>query len=168
MSGRSSSAYATSRCVDAVQEAVRVKAAIDRHRRCRTSQGSPGNLQDFEEMLFSNTDIVVAPIVLAVRVASNAGGDKVLGIATADATSRHFGICELPLTDTLADLEVRRRGERTLPEEATVLSAPQGAPSFDTANSRWWCSWVCASACCQTTRIRWRFARFVLSSSGVA
>jgi len=62
-------------------------------------------------MLFANTDIVVAPVVLAVRVASNAAGDKVLGIATADATSRRFGVCELPLTDTLADLEVRRGAE---------------------------------------------------------
>ena len=40
-------------------------------------QGSPGNLQDFEEMLFATSDIVVAPVVMAIRIANNTAGDKV-------------------------------------------------------------------------------------------
>ena len=43
----------------------------------RHGQGSPGNLQDFEEMLFASSVIAVAPVVLALRIANNTAGDKV-------------------------------------------------------------------------------------------
>lgn len=40
-------------------------------------RGSPGNLQDFEDLLFANTDISATPMVLAARLQMR-GDDRVL------------------------------------------------------------------------------------------
>jgi len=85
-------------------------------------KGSPGNLQDFEEMLFHSTDMDSSPVVLAVKVGTTPSGAKVIGVASADATARRFLACELPLMDNLANFEalVVQMGvkECLLPDEA--------------------------------------------------
>lgn len=69
-------------------------------------RASPGNLQDVEDLLFSNTDLESAPIVMAVRLGKRDGGAKTVGIAFADASAREIGVSEFPDNDLLSNFEV--------------------------------------------------------------
>ncbi|KAG8784475.1 MutS-like protein, partial [Ceratobasidium sp. 428] len=67
-------------------------------------RASPGNLQDVEDLLFSNTDLESAPIVMAVRLGKREGG-KTVGVAYADASAREIGVSEFPDNDLLSNFE---------------------------------------------------------------
>ncbi|KAL1923743.1 uncharacterized protein VTP21DRAFT_8723 [Calcarisporiella thermophila] len=56
-------------------------------------RASPGNLQDMEDLLFTNSDMQTSPIVLAVKLGTS-GDQKVVGVAFADASIREFGVAE--------------------------------------------------------------------------
>ncbi|QRV82157.1 DNA mismatch repair protein MutS [Ceratobasidium sp. AG-Ba] len=67
-------------------------------------RASPGNLQDVEDLLFSNTDLESAPIVMAVRLTKREGG-RTVGVAFADASAREIGVSEFPDNDLLSNFE---------------------------------------------------------------
>ncbi|KFH66052.1 DNA mismatch repair protein MSH2 [Podila verticillata NRRL 6337] len=67
-------------------------------------RASPGNLQDMEDLLFSQADMTASPIVLAVKV--QAGGDnRTVGVCFADATMRELGISEFIDNDLYSNFE---------------------------------------------------------------
>ncbi|GAB1522271.1 MSH2 protein [Rhizoctonia solani] len=68
-------------------------------------RASPGNLQDVEDLLFSNTDLESAPIVMAVRLGKKDAGTKMVGVAFADASAREIGVSEFPDNDLLSNFE---------------------------------------------------------------
>ena len=80
------------------------------------AQASPGNLQDVEDMLFGNTEIMSAPVVMAIRVASSpaiAGAPsnartKTVGVAFADTSIRELGVADFVDNELFSNTEVRR------------------------------------------------------------
>ena len=63
------------------------------------TQASPGNLQQVEDILFANSDMTTAPIVMAITLASTpaAGGKtklKTVGVAYADTSLRELGVAD--------------------------------------------------------------------------
>ncbi|KAF8948080.1 MutS-like protein [Haplosporangium gracile] len=67
-------------------------------------RASPGNLQDMEDLLFSNTDMAASPIVMAVKI--HTGGDqRTVGVCFADATVRELGISEFIDNDLYSNFE---------------------------------------------------------------
>ncbi|KAI0937540.1 hypothetical protein AcV7_003542 [Taiwanofungus camphoratus] len=76
-------------------------------------EASPGNLQAVEDMLFVNTDILSAPIVMAIKVTSTpaavAGSSKVktktVGIAFADTSVRELGVADFVDNDLFSNTE---------------------------------------------------------------
>lgn len=74
-------------------------------------QASPGNLQAVEDLLFANSDVLSAPIVVAIKVASAASGEKAktktVSIAYADTSVREIGAAEFADNDLFSNTEVR-------------------------------------------------------------
>lgn len=78
------------------------------------SQASPGNLQAVEDMLFVNTDILSAPIVMAIKImstpaavaASSKAKTKTVGIAFADTNTREIGVADFVDNDLFSNVEV--------------------------------------------------------------
>ncbi|KDQ60242.1 hypothetical protein JAAARDRAFT_32621 [Jaapia argillacea MUCL 33604] len=86
-------------------------------------EASPGNLQAVEELLFGNTDILSAPIVMAIKIASTpstsapapGGGTtvasspkaktKLVGVAFADTNSRELGVSEFVDDELFSNVE---------------------------------------------------------------
>lgn len=72
-------------------------------------QGSPGNLQAFEDILFSSastSESAASPVVIAIKVGAQAAdGTRPVGVAFADATARSIGMSSLTDTETFAALE---------------------------------------------------------------
>ncbi|KAG0289078.1 MutS-like protein [Linnemannia gamsii] len=67
-------------------------------------RASPGNLQDMEDLLFSNADMAASPIVMAVKI--HIGGDqRTVGVCFADATVRELGISEFIDNDLYSNFE---------------------------------------------------------------
>lgn len=86
-------------------------------------KASPGNLQAVEDLLFVNSDVTSAPIVLAVKISSssvtNKAKTKSVGVAFADTSVREFGVADFIDNDLFSNLEVglladRRRYRLTL------------------------------------------------------
>lgn len=75
-------------------------------------QASPGNLQAVEDLLFTNSDLMSAPIVMAIKVASSvaAAGDKAknktVGVAFADTSVRELGVADFVDNDLFSNTEV--------------------------------------------------------------
>ncbi|KAF5340409.1 hypothetical protein D9611_007962 [Ephemerocybe angulata] len=73
-------------------------------------EASPGNLQAVEDILFSTTDLVSAPIVMAVKLATAAAGSggakvKAVGVAFADTSRRELGVADFVDNDLFSNLE---------------------------------------------------------------
>ena len=54
---------------------------------------SPGRLSDFEDEVFKSTDIVEIPTILAV-ITSFVDGERTVGAAYVDVSTRRMGACE--------------------------------------------------------------------------
>ncbi|KAJ2162496.1 MSH2 protein [Coemansia sp. RSA 552] len=65
---------------------------------------SPGNLQEVEELLFSSTEMVSVPLVMAVCFTPAMDQMKV-GVAFADPAQRSMGVCEFVDNDVFSNLE---------------------------------------------------------------
>ena len=70
-------------------------------------QASPGNLQQLEDVLFAGTEMSVSTCVMAVKVASDGGGGRRVGVAYVDPSSRRVGVGEFVENDQFSNLEVR-------------------------------------------------------------
>ncbi|KAI0321421.1 DNA mismatch repair protein [Amylostereum chailletii] len=76
-------------------------------------EASPGNLQAVEDMLFTDTDIMSAPVVMAIKLASTAAApgaatkdrNRTVGIAFADTSSRQFGVSSFVENDAFSNTE---------------------------------------------------------------
>lgn len=77
-------------------------------------KASPGNLQAVEDMLFVNTDVLSAPMVMAIKLASTPSipgaakaKSKTVGVAFADSSVRQLGVADFVDNDLFSNTEVR-------------------------------------------------------------
>uniref|UniRef100_A0A1A8R4C9 DNA mismatch repair protein n=2 Tax=Nothobranchius rachovii TaxID=451742 RepID=A0A1A8R4C9_9TELE len=69
-------------------------------------KASPGNLTQLEEVLFSGgTGTEGCAGVVAVRFATGADGQRVVGVGYVDAAQRTMGVCEFPDNEIFSNLE---------------------------------------------------------------
>lgn len=76
-------------------------------------QASPGNLQEVEDLLFVNSDLLSAPIVMAIKLASAPASSsstgpklKTVGVAFADTSVRQLGVADFVDNDLFSNTEV--------------------------------------------------------------
>lgn len=73
-----------------------------------TVQATPGNIQQLEDLLFSNTDNISSPIVMALKlIAKDGGASRHIGVAFADASARGLGVAEFLDDEMFSNTEVR-------------------------------------------------------------
>lgn len=71
-------------------------------------QASPGNIQQLEDLLFSNSDNTSSPLVMALKLVLKDGGTtRSLGVAFADASARKLGVSEFLDDEMFSNTEVR-------------------------------------------------------------
>ncbi|KAI0711342.1 DNA mismatch repair protein [Earliella scabrosa] len=74
-------------------------------------EASPGNLSAVEDLLFVNTDIVSAPIVMAIKIANtpalpgSVAKTKSIGVAYADSSTRELGVADFVDNDLFSNTE---------------------------------------------------------------
>ncbi|KDR09158.1 hypothetical protein L798_01274, partial [Zootermopsis nevadensis] len=87
-------------------------------------KGSPGNLVQFEDLLFSNVDLVVGTAVIAVCLTGDPKA-RVVGIGFADAVERRLSVCEFPDDQHFSNLEALV--VQLTPKEVLLPKAPESA-----------------------------------------
>ncbi|EGO26852.1 hypothetical protein SERLADRAFT_436679, partial [Serpula lacrymans var. lacrymans S7.9] len=95
-------------------------------------EASPGNLQAVEDLLFVNSDILSAPIVMAIKIVS-ASADKTktktVGIAFADTSIRQLGVADFVDNDLFSNTEIKSLIIQLSVKEALI---PTGTASGNT------------------------------------
>ncbi|XP_046629416.1 DNA mismatch repair protein Msh2 isoform X1 [Neodiprion virginianus] len=67
-------------------------------------KGSPGNLVQFEDILFSNNDVAVSTSVMAVKLGGEAK-NRIVGVSCVDSVERLIAVCEFADDDLFSNLE---------------------------------------------------------------
>lgn len=67
-------------------------------------KGSPGNVQQLEELLFARSDVQESPIMMAVTWAA-LGGQRLVGAALCDALMKKLYVCEFLDSENFSNLE---------------------------------------------------------------
>jgi DNA mismatch repair protein MSH2 len=66
-------------------------------------------LQEVEDLLFVNSDLLSAPIVMAIKLTSTSDGKtklKAVGVAFADTSIRQLGVADFVDNDLFSNTEV--------------------------------------------------------------
>lgn len=72
-----------------------------------SKEASPGNLSQVEDLLFSGgTDLLQAPVIMAIRVKPSDKSGTTVGIAFADTAAFELGVSEYNDTDLFSNTEV--------------------------------------------------------------
>ena len=71
-----------------------------------SAQASPGNLQQLEEVVLGGGAMVQSPLVLAIRLATEKQGARLVGVAYADPASHFLGVAQFVDNDLLSELQV--------------------------------------------------------------
>lgn len=67
-------------------------------------KGSPGNLTQFEDILFVNSDIAIGTSIIAVKLGSE-GKSRLVGVSCIDPLSTIISVCEFLDDESYSDLE---------------------------------------------------------------
>lgn len=67
-------------------------------------KGSPGNLTQFEDVLFGNNDVAVSVCVIAVKLGIE-GKSRIVGLSCVDTTATSFSVCEFQDNESFSNLE---------------------------------------------------------------
>lgn len=70
-----------------------------------TKSASPGNLGPVEELLFANSDMLQAPVILALNLRVK-DSVKTVGVAFADTSVHEMGVAEFVDNDLFSNTEV--------------------------------------------------------------
>ncbi|KXJ23745.1 DNA mismatch repair protein Msh2 [Exaiptasia diaphana] len=68
------------------------------------AKASPGNLHQFEELLFGNAEMSTSAVVMAIKLGSD-NGQRIVGAAYADSASRKLGVSQFTDDDQFSNLE---------------------------------------------------------------
>ncbi|XP_043280096.1 DNA mismatch repair protein Msh2 isoform X2 [Venturia canescens] len=91
-------------------------------------KGSPGNLTQFEEILFGDTDVAVGGSIMALKLGME-GKSRLVGVSIVDTVATLISVCEFLDDETFSDLEalVVTNG----PKECLVIQG-DGSAEFQT------------------------------------
>ncbi|OAD54587.1 DNA mismatch repair protein Msh2 [Eufriesea mexicana] len=67
-------------------------------------KASPGNLTQFEDILFGNNDVAVSVRVIAVKLGME-GKSRIIGLSCVDTTATLFSVCEFQDNESFSNLE---------------------------------------------------------------
>lgn len=70
-----------------------------------SGKASPGNLQYFDSLLFGNNEMADSLVVFSLKLATAEDGQKLVGVAFADAALRQFHVCQFTDSDQFSNLE---------------------------------------------------------------
>ncbi|KAK3741792.1 hypothetical protein QZH41_001548 [Actinostola sp. cb2023] len=68
------------------------------------AKASPGNLHQFDEMLFGNAEMSTSAVVIAIKLGTN-NGQRIVGAAYADSAARKLGVSQFADDDQFSNLE---------------------------------------------------------------